>query len=271
MVNVENIQKDKGALLELKEKEEILWGEVVRVGHTPEKRAYMIVKTDTKNCAKNYPCIIYREDADAEFKRGSLVYLLGHRIPYVIIKVDEEKLRIEGSRKMAQEKSKVEMPQDLANGKEFTGTILNFVSFGAYVEVNGVVGLLKNTDYSIDFSEVSESKKEGDTVPVKCKEITNEGKIFWVATVKQHRLVPIDYDFEPGTAVVGTIQDIRAFHDGVGVFVRIAPGLDALCFAPDDLEIEIGVKVSIRIQSVEAAKEQYLPPRVKGRILRVIC
>lgn len=36
MVNVENIQKDKGALLELKEKEEILWGEVVRVGHTPE-------------------------------------------------------------------------------------------------------------------------------------------------------------------------------------------------------------------------------------------
>lgn len=270
MGNVENIVKDKDILLELKEKEEILWGEVVRVGQTPEKRAYMLLNTDAKNCAKNYPCIIYREEADAEFKRGSLVYLLGHKIPYVIIKVDEEKARLEGSRKIAQEKSKLAMLQDLATGKEFTGRILNFVAFGAYVEVNGVVGLLKNTDYSIDFSEVSESKKEGDTVQVKCKEVTNEGKIFWIAPVKQHRRVPIDYDFEPGTAVVGTIQDIRAFHDGVGVFVRIAPGLDALCFAPNDLEIEIGVKVSIRIQSVDGAKEKYMPPRVKGRILRVI-
>lgn len=32
MGNVENIVKDKDILLELKEKEEILWGEVVRVG-----------------------------------------------------------------------------------------------------------------------------------------------------------------------------------------------------------------------------------------------
>ena len=43
MGNVENIVKDKDILLELKEKEEILWGEVVRVGQTPEKRAYMLL------------------------------------------------------------------------------------------------------------------------------------------------------------------------------------------------------------------------------------
>ena len=55
MGNVENIVKDKDILLELKEKEEILWGEVVRVGQTPEKRAYMLLNTDAKNCAKNYP------------------------------------------------------------------------------------------------------------------------------------------------------------------------------------------------------------------------
>lgn len=261
---------DWKGLKALAEHETILWGQVVRVAQDTDKHVYMIVDIRSSGPAAGRQCTVYREEADAEFKSGSLVYLVGHRVPVVLLSVDEKSETLLASRKAAQEKTKVAMLNDLSSGREMRGTILNFVSFGAYVEVNGVVGLLKNTDYTMDFSEINETKKEGDSVVVICKEVTSEGKIFWTVPKKVHRKNPIQYDFEPGTAVLGTVQNVVSFDNGVGVFVRIATGLDALCTIPQNVEVENGTRVSVRITKVEPPTGEFLPPRVKGSIMRVV-
>lgn len=265
-----SVKKDKKELTELVSSATILWGMVVRTGQAPDGRAFMTVNVSGKSAAAGYRCRVYREDADAEFKTGSLMYLVGQRVPVILTGYDETENILFGTRKAAQEQLKVKMLPDLSSGKEMKGTILSFVSYGAYVEVGGVVGLLKNTDYSIDFSEISETKKPGDTLTVKAKEVTVDGKIFWTVTEKVHRESPIVYDIEPETAVIGTVQSIKGFQNGVGVFVRIATGLDALCTVPQNVEVDVGNRVSVHIVSVDPPKAEYLPPRVKGRIMRVI-
>ena len=271
MNQVMNLEKDTKAIEQLIGQGTVLWGQVTRVGNDHDRgMAYMRVALRGDELPHRYTCIVYRDEADAEFKSGHLLYLVGHRVPVTVIGIDKEHQRLIGSRKRAQEKNKVDMLQDLASGKEMEGTILNFVSYGAYVEVNGVVGLLKNTDYSIDFSEIRESHNAGDVLTVKCKEVTNEGKIFWVLPEKTHRAKPIDWNIEPDTALLGTVQNICSFANGVGIFVRIAPGLDALCTIPQNVEVEVGTRVSVHITSIEPAAEAYMPPRVKGRIMRVV-
>ena len=266
-----NLDKDAKTIEQLMEQGTVLWGQVTRVGNDHEKgMAYMLVTLRGEELPRRYTCIVYRDEADAEFRTGHLLYLVGHRVPVTIIGMDRERQWLVGSRKRAQQKNKADMLQDLASGKEMEGTILSFVNYGAYVEVNGVVGLLKNTDFSVDYSEIREYHNAGDTLTVKCKEVTNEGKIFWVLPEKTHREKPIDWNIEPDTALLGTVQNICSFANGVGIFVRIAPGLDALCTIPQNVEAEVGTRVSVHITSIEPAAEAYMPPRVKGRIMRVV-
>lgn len=265
-----SVKNDKKELDGLISSETILWGMVIRTGQEQTGQPFMIVQIGGKTAASGYRCKVSREDADAEFKTGSLMYLVGHRVPVILTAYDEATDTLQGSRKTAQEQLKTRMLPDLSSGKEMKGTILSFVSYGAYVEVGGVVGLLKNTDYSIDFSEINETKRPGDTLSVKAKEVTVDGKIFWTVPEKVHREKPIEYDIEPETAVIGTVQNIKGFQNGVGVFVRIATGLDALCTVPQNVEVEVGNRVSVHVVSVDPPKAEYMPPRVKGRILRVI-
>ncbi len=249
----------------------ILWGIVSRTGQDPEtKQEYMMVTLGARSAVGKRNCKITREHADADFKRGALMYLVGHHVPVVILGEDKETGLLTGSRKLAQEQLKQKMLPSLASAKEMKGTILCFTNYGAYVEVNGVVGMLKNTDYSIDYSEIKETRSFGDTIVVKAKEVTSEGKVFWTVPEKFHREKPIEYDVEPNTAVVGTVQSVKNFASGVGVFVRIATGLDALCILPQNIEVEVGNRVAVAINSVEKQDNEFLPPRVRGRILRVI-
>ena len=266
-----NLDRDKKAIQQLVEQATVLWGMVTKVGTDHEKdMAYMLVNIRSEELPPNYTCIVYRDEADAEFKRGHLLYLVGHRVPIVIIGTDPKRQWLVGSRKRAQEKNKADMLSELAASAEMEGTILNFVSYGAYVEVNGVVGMLKNTDYSIDYSEIRETYKPGDAIRVKCKEITNKGKIFWTLPEKVHREQAVDWNIEPDTALIGTVANIKSFTNGIGIFVRIAPGLDALCTIPQNVEVEVGNRVSVHITSIEPAAQEFMPPRVKGRIMRVL-
>ncbi len=249
----------------------VLWGIVSRTGQDPEtKQEYMLVTLSARSAIGKRTCKITRENADLDFKRGALMYLVGHRVPVIILSEDAETGLLFGSRKAAQEVLKGQMLPRLAAAEEMRGTIFSFAPYGAYVEVGGVIGMLKNTDYSVDYSEIKETKGMGDSIVVKAKEVTSEGKIFWTVPEKFRRSKPIEYDVSPDTAVIGTVHSIKNFTNGIGVFVRIATGLDALCTMPQNIEIEEGNRVSVAITSVEKQDDELLPPRVRGRILRVV-
>lgn len=266
-----NLAKDAASLLTLIKNRTVFTGQVSRLGKEENGEAYMVVKIPAENgLAGGYTGIIRESEADGELKRKTLVPMMGRMIAFIITEVDMEKGRVICSRSAAQEELKSSMLQDLQNKIVFEGTVINVVEYGAYVEVNYVTGLMKTNDFSVDRSEVAGVLSIGDKIRVRCKEITPAGRINWEAETKYHRPDPIQYDFEPNTVVLGTVVGIANFGPNTGVFVRIDDGLDALCTLPQDREVEKGTPVSIKISSITENPEEGAPPRVRGKIVRVL-
>lgn len=162
------------------------------------------------------------------------------------------------------------MLQSLQNGNVYEGELTGFSRYGGYIEVNGVTGHIRNSDFTDDHSDIREYLSVGDKVEVRCKEISAEGYIFWEVMTKMRRTKPISHDFEADTVVLGRVARISDFERGVGVFVNLALGIDALCSLPRDLEVEEGSRVSVKIESVTPGRKATDAPRIRGRIIRVV-
>ena len=266
-----NLAKDAATLLTLIKNKTVFTGQVSRLGMDENNEPFMVVKIPAANgLAGGYTGVIKKAEADGELQRATLVPMMGRQIAFVITEVDVEKNRVICSRRQAQEALKASMLQDLQNKTVFEGTVVNVVEYGAYIEVNYVTGLMKTNDFSVDRSEVAGVLSIGDKIRVFCKEVTAAGRINWEAETKYHRPDPIEYDFEPNTVVLGTVVNISNFGPSTGVFVRIDDGLDALCTLPQDREVEKGTPVSVKISSVTPNPIEGAPPKVRGKIVRVL-
>lgn len=265
---------DRIALEKLMADEAICWGTVERLARTEEGMGYMILmlvkNLDMGIKAGGERCVIYAPEADCDNPNLRLMNLMGRRIPFVICGIDEDKGWLTCSRKRAQELLKTSMLQGLQSGRIYEGEIVGFSRYGGYVEVGGVTGHIRNSDFTTDHSDIREYMKMGDRLEVRCKEISaSDGYIFWEAVNKQHRTEPLPFDFEPDTIVLGNVVRIANFGQSTGVFVNLQLGIDALCPMPRDLEIEENSRVSIKIESVTPGKRPTDPPRIRGRIIRV--
>lgn len=206
--------------------------------------------------------IIKKEDLDYQMEWRSLVSFMGREIQYVVKEIDEENNRIFCSRKEAQELIEESIIERLKNAEVFRATITGIVNYGAYVEMEGIYGLLKNTDFSDDHVSVGDVLKMGDTIDVKLLKVSVNNRLT-VEPVRKHVLKTVmkfDY-FERDQVVLGTVNGVKPW----GAYVTIAPGLDALCPIPPTGEIEEGSKVSFRITQVQEDEK-----RVRGKILRVL-
>lgn len=252
--------------------EKIMWAPVTRLGHRGvNEEAYMeVYLPQTSGVKESVRVIIMDREADTEENHGSLVRLMRRTIPFVVIRVDENV--VFGSRKLAQEKLKLKMVQEIADGKSFSGLVVGLAPYGAYVEVNGVTGLLRNKDATLDHSELSEHLKVGDPIEVKCRDMTPTGRINWVSQQKFSRSAPMELDFEEDTIVSGTVTSITSFKNstGVGVFVRVSKGVDALCAMPE-FEVFQGQQVAVRILRITRDPgKPNAAPKVRGRIVRTL-
>lgn len=244
--------------------ETVMRGKVVRLGKRGDD-AYMEVEIPKDNSTG----IIFESEADGEVERKSLMPFLGEEIPYIITGMDEESGKPVCSRKKAQDKLRIAMVQDFVGRKVMEGTVVHTEPYGVYIDVNGVSGILKNTDYIGVSFPVRNYLKVGDKIKVVCKSISQNSKIQWEPAEKPE-FTPIEYDIEVDTVVIGVVTNLQPWEKGgVGVFVNIAEGLDALCLLPPDKEIHAGNKVAIKIVTVEKAAKANFPPRVRGKIVRV--
>lgn len=204
---------------------------------------------------------VLREDFDLRTITTSFVPYVGRKIRVLVKEVREDGVVL-CSRKMVQENKRAELVQQMVNGDSVNARITKFVKFGAYVSVNGVSFLLQNEHFAEDYTSISEVKAIGDEIEITLLRVSKNGNLFAEAKEKHKSDTVVNLEiFERDQVVIGTIRNIKPF----GVFVCIAPNLDALCPVPEETEIETGMKVQFRITKVDGEEA-----RVRGKILRVL-
>lgn len=206
--------------------------------------------------------VIKREDVDYQVQWKSLVGFIGRKVFFTVLEVDEATKTVYCSRKEAQEKMAPEVFERLNSGEPVSATISGLVNYGAYIEIDGIYALLKNSDFSDDHVPVKDVLTVGDSLLVRLKKVS-EGEKVAVEAVTKHILESVlKFDsFEKDQVVLGKVNGVKPW----GAYVTIAPGLDALCPIPETGEIEEGTRVSFRITQVREDEK-----RVRGKILRIL-
>lgn len=239
------------------EKKEILKGMVKMVQPSEEYKSDILV-LDLDGVVG----IVLREDVDLDLEHKSLVGFLGREINFVIKSIDTNKNTLFCSRKEAQAIQKEEIVGKLQEGEVFNGQIVNILKYGAYVEIQGVTGLLKNVDFAEDYTTIGEVLKVGSNINVKLKKISANNKLIFQAVEKYKNPTIMNISaFEADQVVLGVVRNVKPW----GIYVCIAPGLDALCPIPGTGEIEEGMKVCFRITQVKSEEG-----RVRGKIVRTL-
>jgi len=112
---------------------------------------------------------------------SDLETLLGTNVKLRLTEIDDRRKRVVGSvRVLLEEERKAAMDefwQAAEVGKEYTGTVKSLTSFGAFVDIGGVDGLVHISELSWNkIKHPSEVVKEGDVLKVYIKDINEETK-----------------------------------------------------------------------------------------------
>lgn len=211
--------------------------------------------------------IITKEEVDLDLNIPSLTNFVGREVSFVVKKVNEKNGVVIGSRREAQALTKKGIMDRLSDGEAFKAQIVNILPHGAYVEIEGVTGLLKNTDFAEDFTKIEDMHSQGDKINVKLKKISSNDLLLFEATKKYCNPSTIKAeDLAEGQTVLGVIRSIKPF----GVFVNVAPYLDVLC-SIDAEEYEEDKKVQITIESIKDKEfNGKVIKRYKGKIIKVL-
>lgn len=112
------------------------------------------------------------------------------------------------------------------------GEITSVTSFGAFVKLGGIEGLLHNEDASWDRNDKCKDKfSQGDKIKVKIIKIDEENQKISLSTKELNSSPVQEYAkiHKVGDIVKGTILDIKDF----GVFVELSKNVDALIHKED--------------------------------------
>ena len=108
-----------------------------------------------------------------------------------------------------------------------SGTVVRITDFGAFVDINGIDGLLPISEISWQrIKHPSDILTLGDTIEVKIIKIDMELKRISLSLKRmgENPWQQIEGQFEEGQVVTGTVNKITTF----GAFINIFPGVEAL-------------------------------------------
>jgi len=180
--------------------------------------------------------------------------LMGVEQPFLILKMDKQRENIVVSRKgvlegaNAEERAKV--IEQLEEGQVLDGVVKNITSYGAFVDIGGVDGLLHNTDISWKrINHPSEVLTPGQEVKVKVIKFNKETKRISLG-MKQLVADPwegVDVEFTVGAKVKGKVTNVTDY----GIFVEVKEGVEGLVYVS-----EISWKKNVSPSKVAAAGEE---------------
>jgi small subunit ribosomal protein S1 len=229
----------------------------------------------------------------------NLAQYVGNAYEFKVVKINQERQNIVLSRRELIEQERLERRQKLLSemtpGDIRKGTVKNITDFGAFIDLNGIDGLLHITDMSWGrIGHPSEILKVGQDIDVVVLDINREKERVSLG-LKQKLANPwdsIEQKYPVGAKVKGKVVNLVPY----GAFVELEPGVEGLVHVtelswtkrvakPSDMlkpeqEIEavvLGInreeqKISLGLRQLEAnpwdkAQEKYPPgTKVKGKI-----
>ena len=224
---------------------------------------------------------------------------VGNTYDFKVVKINQERQNIVLSRRELIEQERNERRQkllaEMTPGDIRKGTVKNITDFGAFIDLNGLDGLLHITDMSWGrIGHPSEILKVGQEIDVVVLDINREKERVSLG-LKQKLANPwdnIETKYPVGARVKGRVVNLVPY----GAFVELEPGVEGLVHVTElswtkriakpsdvlrqgqDIEaVVLGInreeqKISLGVRQLEAnpwdkALEKYPPgTRVKGRI-----
>lgn len=214
---------------------------------------------------KGIRMVVPKSELDHNIQYKSIVHFVGTEIGVIVLSFDRETGTAICSRAQAQKISQPKIIEALERGEILEGIISNILPYGAYVDIEGVTGLLKNFDFSSDSTLVGEVLHVGDKIRVHMKNYSKNGNLVLEAHNKYMSPNAVNPEtIQVGQIVFGVIRSRKPF----GYFVNIAPGLDVL--TSSDLEEEIREEQKVQIKVLKVTRNTKGEVRVRGVIKRVL-
>jgi small subunit ribosomal protein S1 len=166
---------------------------------------------------------------------ADLTYLLAERLTFIVTQYAKRGRDLVLSRKaMMEEEAKKARTEALARlkiGEELEGTVRSVVSFGAFVDVGGIEGLVPLQEMSHNRGDgPSDVFKAGEPTRVKVLKIDERGKV-WLS---HKATIPDPWQqvaekYAQGTKHSGKVARLQPF----GAFIELEAGIDGLIHLAD--------------------------------------
>lgn len=201
-------------------------------------------------------------------KNEPLEQLLKQKVDFVIREVNEKRHRAVGSIKdVLKEQKKVledKFWSEVEVGKRYQGVVKSITSYGAFVDLGGVDGMVHISELSwLRIKHPSDVVKVGDVLDVYVKDIDVENKKISLGYKKteDNPWEVLKRDYEVGSVVTAKVISMTAF----GAFAQIIPGVDGLIHIsqisnerinkPQDV-LTIGQEVQVQITDIDFEKKR---------------
>lgn len=172
--------------------------------------------------AEHYPRV---GSADKDEILQRLNALVGQTLKVRILDCDRKANKLIFSEKEAIKDGLAERFEKLAVGDTVTGVVTGVVDFGAFVNVDGIEGLIHISEISWErVNNPSDYVKVGQTVEAKIISIDKERLSLSMKQLTQDPWLDEIEKFSKGDTVEGTVTRITPF----GAFVQISPSVEAL-------------------------------------------
>ena len=184
---------------------------------------------------------------------------VGKELDAKVIEYNQEDKKIILSAKEAEieirEAKKKELLSKLEKGNQIEGTVTRLAKFGAFVDIGGIDGLIRNQDLAWKHvKDPSEIVKEGDKVKVTILDVdvAKERISLGLKDISQDPWTTVQDKFKVGQIIDGKVEKLMDF----GAFVSIANGIEGLVHVseisekrvqkPSDV-LKAGEKIKVKI------------------------
>ena len=225
-----------------------------------------IIKGGVVAYSNNVRVFIPASQATAS-RNDSLEDLKGKEVSFRIIEIGRGRRAVGSIRSVLREQKKAaedKIWESIAVGDRFTGTVKSLTSYGAFVDIGGVDGMVLVSELSWQrIKNPSEVVLVGDTVEVYVKAIDPEKRKISLGYKKEedNPWVIFQNNYNVDDVVKVTIVSMTTY----GAFARIIPGIDGLIHIsqiankhvakPQD-ELTVGQEVEVKITAIDFEKKR---------------
>ena len=207
---------------------------------------------------------IFVPASQATASRGEeLEPLKGQEVKFRIIEVNRQRRRAVGSiRSVLRDERKAQQEkfwETVEEGQQFTGKVKSLTSFGAFVDLGGVDGMVHISELSWNrVRHPSEVVNVGDTVDVYIKSLDRENSKISLGYKRpeDNPWVKLEREYPVGTVCEAKVVGMTQF----GAFASVIPGIDGLIHIsqiadhriekPQDV-LKVGDTVTVKITEID--------------------